>query len=60
MDEIILLNMSAALVDGAYHEIAENLKPGMRENEMVALTNKYLYDNGSDDVEAINAVSGEG
>jgi len=32
MDEIILLNMSAALVDGAYQEIADKLKPGMREN----------------------------
>jgi Xaa-Pro dipeptidase len=59
MDEIILLNMSAALVDGVYQEIAEALKPGARENEMVALANKFLYDNGSDDVEAINAVSGE-
>jgi len=39
--------------------IADNLKPGVRENEMVALANKFLYDNGSDDVEAINAVSGE-
>jgi len=58
-DEIILLNMSAAIVDGAYQEIAENLKPGVRENEMVALANKFLYENGSDDVEAINAVSGE-
>lgn len=59
MDEIILLNMSAAIVDGAYQEIAEQLKPGVRENEMVAMANKFLYDNGSDDVEAINAVSGE-
>lgn len=59
MDEITLLNMSAAMVDGAYHQIAENLKPGARENEMVALANKVLYEAGSDDVEAINAVSGE-
>ena len=59
MDEIILLNMSAAMVDGAYQEISEQLKPGVRENEIVALANKFLYDNGSDDVEAINAVSGE-
>jgi Xaa-Pro dipeptidase len=59
MDEIILLNMSAAIVDGAYEHIANNLRPGVRENEMVALANKFLYDNGSDDVEAINAVSGE-
>ena len=59
MDEIVLLNTAAAMVDGVYQEIAEALKPGTRENEMVALANKFLYDNGSDDVEAINAVSGE-
>lgn len=59
MDEIILLNQAASMVDGVYQVIAENLKPGMRENELVALANKFLYDNGSDDVEAINAVSGE-
>ena len=59
MDEIVLLNQSAAMVDGAYQLIAEHLKPGVRENEIVALANKFLYDNGSDDVEAINAVSGE-
>ncbi len=59
MDEIILLNMSASIVDGAYQMIADALKPGVRENEMVALANKFLYENGSDDVEAINAVSGE-
>ncbi len=59
MDEIILLNMAAAMVDGAYHHLSEALKPGVRENEIVGLVNKFLYDNGSDDVEAINAVSGE-
>ncbi len=59
MDEITLLNMSAAMVDGVYHTIAENLKPGMRENQLVAIATKQLYELGSDDVEAINAVSGE-
>ncbi len=58
-DEIALLNMSASLVDGCYQTIAENLKPGIRENEIVALANKRLYELGSDDVEAINAISGE-
>jgi Xaa-Pro aminopeptidase len=58
-DEITLLSMSAAMVDGAYQRIAEILKPGIRENEIVAEVNKVLYDMGSDDVEAINAVSGE-
>ena len=35
------------------------LKPGVRENEIVALANKRLYEMGSEVVEAINAVSGE-
>jgi Xaa-Pro dipeptidase len=59
LDEIMLLTTAAAMVDGAYQMIAEVLKPGIRENQVVALVNKYLYDLGSDDVEAVNAVSGE-
>jgi Xaa-Pro aminopeptidase len=58
-DEIALLSTAAAMVDGVYQDIAEALKPGIRENEIVALANKRLYEMGSDDVEAINAVSGE-
>ena len=58
-DEIALLNRSAAMVDGAYHLIHEQLKPGVRENDIVAEVNKFLYHHGSDDVEAINAISGE-
>jgi Xaa-Pro aminopeptidase len=58
-DEIMLLNQAAAMVDGVYQDIVEVLKPGIRENEIVAMANKRLYDMGSDQVEAINAVSGE-
>jgi Xaa-Pro dipeptidase len=58
-DEITLLNMAASMVDGVYHTIYEELKPGVRESEIVALANQMLYEMGSDDVEAINAVSGE-
>ncbi|HYZ17825.1 MAG TPA: Xaa-Pro peptidase family protein [Candidatus Acidoferrum sp.] len=58
-DEILLLSTSAALVDGAYQDIVEALKPGIRENQIVALATKKLYELGSDDVESINAVSGE-
>ena len=36
-DEIILLNQAAAMVDGVYQDIVEALKPGVRENEIVAL-----------------------
>jgi Xaa-Pro dipeptidase len=58
-DEIMLLNQAAAMVDGTYQDIVENLKPGVRENEIVALAAKRLYEYGSDQVEAINAISGE-
>jgi Xaa-Pro aminopeptidase len=58
-DEIALLATAAAMVDGTYQDIAAALKPGIRENEIVALAAKRLYDMGSDDVESINAVSGE-
>jgi Xaa-Pro dipeptidase len=58
-DEIALLNRAAAMVDGAYHMISEELKPGVRENDIVAKVNEFLYRHGSDDVEAVNAISGE-
>jgi Xaa-Pro aminopeptidase len=58
-DEISLLATAAAMVDGTYTDIAEALKPGVRENEIVALANQRLYEMGSDDVESVNAVSGE-
>ena len=58
-DEIMLLTQAAAMVDGVYQDIVEMLKPGVRENDIVALANKRLYEMGSEQVEAINAVSGE-
>ncbi len=59
IDEIILLNTACAMVDGAYQLIAEQLKPGVRENELVSNVTKYLFDQGSEHVDNINAVSGE-
>ncbi|HVJ74486.1 MAG TPA: M24 family metallopeptidase [Casimicrobiaceae bacterium] len=59
IDELTLLNMAAAMVDGVYQDIAEALKPGVRESEIVALATGRLYEMGSDCVEAINAISGE-
>lgn len=58
-DEIALLTHAAAQVDAAYDELYRAMKPGMRENEAVALVNKVLYDLGSEYVEAVNAISGE-
>jgi Xaa-Pro dipeptidase len=59
IDEIVLLNQAATMVDGTYHMIYEELKPGVREADIVAKANEMLYSLGSDDVEAINAISGE-
>jgi Xaa-Pro aminopeptidase len=59
VDELTLLNMAAAMVDGVYTDIAEALKPGVQESQIVALATKRLYEMGSDCVEAINSISGE-
>jgi len=59
IDELTLLNMAAAMVDGVYQDIAEVLKPGVKESEIVELATARLYAMGSDCVEAINAISGE-
>ena len=58
-DEITLLNMSAMMVDAAYHDLYCAMKPGMSENQAVGLVSKTLYDLGSEYVEAVNAISGE-
>jgi Xaa-Pro aminopeptidase len=58
-DEITLLTQAVAMVDGVYQDIFEALKPGVRENQIVALANQRLYAMGSDQVEAVNAISGE-
>src|SRR5215208_5713460 len=59
VDEITLLNTACAMVDGAYQLIAEQLKPGIRESQLVANVTKALFDMGSEHVDNINAVSGE-
>ena len=58
-DEITLLNMSSMMVDAAYYDLYKAMKPGMRENDAVALVAQKLYELGSEYVEAVNAISGE-
>ncbi len=58
-DEITLLNTACMMVDAAYEELYRAMKPGMRENECVALVNQVLYELGSEHVEGVNAISGE-
>jgi Xaa-Pro aminopeptidase len=58
-DEIGLLTHAASMVDAAYEDLYEFLRPGVRENECVGLVAKTLYDLGSEHVEGVNAISGE-
>jgi Xaa-Pro aminopeptidase len=58
-DEITLLATACAMVDAAYEELFRAMKPGMRENECVALVNRVLFELGSEHVEGVNAISGE-
>jgi Xaa-Pro aminopeptidase len=58
-DELMLLNVSAAMVDGTYQKIAAKLEPGVRESQVVAMAAHDLLSQGSEGVEAINAISGE-
>jgi Xaa-Pro aminopeptidase len=58
-DEITLLNTACAMVDAAYDELYRAMRPGIRENDCVALVNKVLFELGSEHVEGVNAISGE-
>ncbi len=58
-DEISLLAQACSMVDAAYQQLYEFLRPGVRENECVGLVSKVLYDLGSEYVEGVNAISGE-
>ena len=57
-DEIELLKMAAAMVDATYVDIARAIRPGTRENELVAIANDRLFRMGSERVECVNSVSG--
>jgi Xaa-Pro aminopeptidase len=58
-EEIALLDQSAGLVDAVYDEIYRMLRPGVYEHEIVARAHQLLFEMGSEQVEAVNAVSGD-
>jgi len=58
-DELVLINTAAAMVDAAYEELYRALRPGIQENQCVGLVSQYLYDHGSEFVEAVNAITGD-
>jgi Xaa-Pro aminopeptidase len=57
-DEIELLKLSAAMVDATSVDIVRAIRPGTRENELVAIANDRLFRMGSERVECVNSVSG--
>jgi Xaa-Pro aminopeptidase len=59
VDEIALLDHAAGVVDAVYDQIYRSLRPGIREHEVVADAQRLLFELGSEQVEAINAVSGD-
>jgi Xaa-Pro aminopeptidase len=58
-EEIALLDHAAAIVDAVYDMIYRSLRPGVTEQEIVADAQHMLFELGSEQVEAINAVSGD-
>lgn len=58
-DEIVLLTQACAMVDGVYHNIYEELKPGIRESDIVGLVHSRLFEMGAEFVEAVNSIAGE-
>jgi Xaa-Pro aminopeptidase len=58
-EEIALLEHAAAIVDAVYEEIYRWLRPGVHEHTIVADAMRLLFEMGSEQVEAINAVSGD-
>lgn len=57
-EEIELLKQAAGMVDAVYEDIARAIRPGRRENELVALANEKLFLMGAERVECVNSVSG--
>jgi Xaa-Pro aminopeptidase len=58
-DEIALLDHACGMVDAVYEEIYAMLRPGVHEHSVVAKAQQLLFELGSEQVEAINAVSGD-
>ena len=58
-EEIALLDHACGIVDAVYEEIYRMLRPGAYEHKIVARAQQLLFEMGSEQVEAINAVSGD-
>ncbi len=57
-EEIELLKQASAMVDATYVDIAQAIRPGTKESELVAIAHDRLFRLGSERVECVNSVSG--
>lgn len=57
-DELKIIELSASLVDGVYAQLVDFIRPGVRENEVVAKIAGWLVEHGVDRISGINCVSG--
>jgi len=57
-DELKIIELSASLVDGVYAQLAHSIRPGVRENEVVAEISQWLIARGAERITGINCVSG--
>jgi Xaa-Pro dipeptidase len=57
-EELQIIEVSAALVDGVYAELAHFIRPGIRENQIVGKIYGWLIENGADRISGVNCVSG--
>ncbi len=57
-EELQIIEMSAALVDGVYAQLVDFIKPGVKENEIVAKIEGWLIAQGVDRITGVNCVSG--
>jgi Xaa-Pro dipeptidase len=57
-DELKIIELSASMVDGVYGKLVDFIKPGVRENEVVAKILSWLTEWGVDRISGINCISG--
>jgi Xaa-Pro aminopeptidase len=57
-DELKIIELSAALVDGVYAQLVDFIRPGVKENEVVAKIYGWLIEHGVDRISGVNCVSG--
>jgi Xaa-Pro dipeptidase len=57
-DELKIIELSASLVDGIYAQLVDFIRPGVKENEVVAMIHGWLIEHGVDRITGVNCISG--